>query len=339
MLVGVCDFPGSYAFPPHRYGGIERWLWATALGARQTGAEVHLLGPAWRSELASDWTIRPHRLEDLESGSSARAELRAARYDLLIVGHEYPSLPTWRAVSDELECDVATFQHDPDFQHQPDVFDQQRYRLYCYSPEMLERYQAHAPIRALSVQIGLNETEPSAAPGADLVWVGRVDEQKSPHLAVMAAGLLRRRIHLVGPVFDSDYYNRHATLFASDHVHIAGELGGAAKTAAFAHASACVYTCGRTYVEAGVATLGESLRAGTAVAALAWRHGTCAEVALCESTGAVAVVDPFSPDEHAAYALAQAIAVTDGLDAPTVQAIGLERFDPATHFTILAARP
>ena len=25
MLVGVCDFPGSYAFPPAGYGGIERW--------------------------------------------------------------------------------------------------------------------------------------------------------------------------------------------------------------------------------------------------------------------------------------------------------------------------
>jgi glycosyltransferase involved in cell wall biosynthesis len=233
----------------------------------------------------------------------------------------------------------VTFQHDPDFQHQPGAFDQQRCRLYCYSPEMIERYHTHAPIRALSVQIGMNETEPPAVPGADLVWVGRVDEQKSPHIAVIAAGLLGRRIHIVGPIFDSDYYQRHAKLFASDHVHIAGELGGPAKTAAFARASTCVYTCGRSYVEAGVATLGESLRAGTPVAALAWRNGTCAEVGLCDSTGAVAVVDPSSSDEHAAHALAQAIATTDPMDALAVQAIGLERFDPAMHFEILATRP
>lgn len=45
MLVGVCDFPSGYQFPPHGYGGIERWLWAVAVGARQSGAEVHLLGP------------------------------------------------------------------------------------------------------------------------------------------------------------------------------------------------------------------------------------------------------------------------------------------------------
>ncbi|MGH3624510.1 MAG: hypothetical protein ACRDQ5_22445 [Sciscionella sp.] len=45
MLAGVCDFP------PCGYGGIERWLWAVAIGARARGAEVHLLGPQGRSEL------------------------------------------------------------------------------------------------------------------------------------------------------------------------------------------------------------------------------------------------------------------------------------------------
>ncbi|MEV2276245.1 lasso peptide biosynthesis B2 protein [Nocardiopsis sp. NPDC049922] len=47
VLVGVCDFPGRYAFPPAGYGGIERWLWAVAVGARAAGADVHLLGPGW----------------------------------------------------------------------------------------------------------------------------------------------------------------------------------------------------------------------------------------------------------------------------------------------------
>src|SRR6266700_4569413 len=107
MLVGICDFPGSYAFPPAGYGGIERWLWATAIGARQAGADVHLIGPAWQRGLEPDWTIRPVRLEDAEPGSRVAAELRHSRYDLLIVGHEYPSLQSWRRISDELGCDVA----------------------------------------------------------------------------------------------------------------------------------------------------------------------------------------------------------------------------------------
>lgn len=66
MLLGVYDFPDSYTFPPAGYGGIERWLWAVAVGARTAGADVHL--------------IEPGRLT-------------------------------------ELDCDVATFQRSPVFQH------------------------------------------------------------------------------------------------------------------------------------------------------------------------------------------------------------------------------
>jgi hypothetical protein len=57
MLVGVCDFPSQYAFRPRSYGGIERWLWALAVGRRAAGADVHLLEPQWRTELAEKWTL------------------------------------------------------------------------------------------------------------------------------------------------------------------------------------------------------------------------------------------------------------------------------------------
>lgn len=117
MLVGVCDFPGDYAFPPDRYGGIERWLWAVAVGARRSGAEVHLLGPQWRPELADEWTMRPLRLEDVTAGGRQARSLRDTAYDLMVVGHEYPSLPAWRMTWDSLEADVATFQHWPHFEH------------------------------------------------------------------------------------------------------------------------------------------------------------------------------------------------------------------------------
>ena len=32
----------------------------------------------------------------------------------------------------ELDCDVATFQHSPVFQHADATFDDKRSRLYCY---------------------------------------------------------------------------------------------------------------------------------------------------------------------------------------------------------------
>jgi len=338
ILVGICDFPGDYAFPPVGYGGIERWLWAAAVGARRAGADVHLLGPLWRPDIGEGWAAKPVRLEDLAPGSHQLAAMRSTGYDLLIVGHEYPSLPAWRRTWQELDCDVATFQHAPAFQHSPDAFDGHRSRLYCYSAEMADRYLAHRPRTELAVHLGLGEKEPPATEGSDLVWLGRIDEEKAPHIAVMAAALLGCGIQVVGPIFDDAYVVRHSDLFRADHVKMAGELGGAGKTAALRAGRVLVYTCARNYMEAGAAIFGESLRAGTPVAALAWRRGTCAEAALCNGTGAVATLRPEASDDEAASALAEAIEQVALLKPTSVQEIGQVRFDPARHFQALASR-
>ncbi|MEV0339509.1 glycosyltransferase [Nocardia sp. NPDC050713] len=334
MLVGVCDFPSKYAFPPTGYAGIERWLWAAAVGARRAGATVHLIGPQWRGELADDWTVRPTRLEML--GGPGRAELRATGYDLLVAWHEYPAMPTWRHTWETLDCAVVAFQHGAD-KPQPDgTFDGRRSRLYCYSPEMMVRYAGQRPRAELAVHLDLEADEPSAVDGSDLVWVGRIEPVKAPHLAILAARLLGRRIRIAGPVFDESYVRQHRELFAAEHVEFVGELGGAAKTAAFREGRVFVYTCARDYVEAGAAVFGESLRAGTPVAALAWRGGTCAEAALCDSSGRIAAVDPGACDATAAAVLANAIEEAATLKAASVRELGLARFDPVRHFRALA---
>ncbi|WP_234425630.1 glycosyltransferase, partial [Streptomyces kebangsaanensis] len=282
---------------------------------------------------------KPVRLEDITPGSLAERDVRDTGYDLLVVGHEYPSLPAWTRVWNALDCDVATFQHSPVFQHTATAFDGRRSRLYCYSPEMIERYADHRPFPELAVHLGLNEEEPPAVAGRDLVWLGRVDAEKAPHLAVRAAQILGRRIRVVGPVFDHDYVQSHARLFSADHVEWIGELGGPAKTAAIRDASVFVYTYARTYVEAGAAVFGESLRAGTPMAALTWRAGTCAEAALCGQTGAITVADSDEDGETAAQRLARAIEQAELLDHRRVQEIGRHRFDPARHFLAMASRP
>ncbi len=339
MLVGVCDFPGSYTFPPSGYGGIERWLWAIAIGARRTRAEVHLLGPQWRQELATGWVLSPVRLEDLAPGERQARSLRATGYDLLVVGHEYPSLPAWRAIWETLDSDVATFQHWPYFDHQPYAFDGLRSRLYCYSTEMRDRYAAHHPILELAVHLGLHEVALPVTDGSDLLWLGRIDAQKAPHLAIRAAGALGRKIIVAGPVFDTGYLDAHRTEFSEGYVTMIGEVGGDEKARLLAEAGALVYTCARDYIEAGAATFGEALRAGTPVAALAWRLGTCAHAALCARTGAIAHLTPAADDMAAARALADAIEQVASLRAREVREIGMARFDPARHFRVLASRP
>ena len=310
------------------------------VGGRQAGADIHLIGQQWRPGPGSRWPVVPVRLETLTPGLPQLARLRRTGYDLLIVGHEYPSLPAWREAWRELGCDLATFQHDPDFRHADGTFDDSKVRLYCYSAEMTARYAAHRPRTELAVHLGFaDQPQQAAQPGDELVWIGRIDEDKAPHIAIIAARLAGRRIHVIGPVFDPSYVKRHASLFRASHVRLAGELGGTRKTAALQAARVLVYTCARRYTKAGAAVFGEALRAGTPVAALAWRPGTCADAALCTRTGTIAAVPPHATDAEAAAALAGAIEAAAQLPHADVHAIGQERFSPASHFCALAARP
>jgi glycosyltransferase involved in cell wall biosynthesis len=338
VKVGVCDYPSAYAFPPYGYGGIERWLWAVAVGAQQAGAEVHLIGPAWRRDLPDGFDRLSARLEDLSSRDDGFDQLKRLGLDLLVVGHEYPSLPTWRSTWSMLGNRVVTFQHDPNFRHLPDAFDGNRSRLFCYSPEMVERYAADRPAQTLSVQFGLGEETPQpAVSGNELVWLGRIDGQKAPHLAIEAARQLGRTIRLIGPVLDHDYAAQHAAQLQASHVELVGELSGEDKLQALREARVLVYTCAPDYVEAGAAVFGESLRCGTPVAALVWRAGTCAQVALCERSGAVVQADKGADEAEAATRLAEAIVAAEQLDARDVQEIGLTRFSPEAHFRVLAS--
>lgn len=338
MKVGVCDFPSAYAFPPYGYGGIERWLWAVAVGACNAGAEVHLIGPSWRTDLPQLFGRLPVRLEDLNPGDDAFERLQQLDLDLLVVGHEYPSLPTWRATWSALGSQVVTFQHDPHFRHVPGAFDGDQSRLFCYSPEMAARYADHRPMQALSVQFGTGEEVPPAAvPGRDLVWLGRIDSQKAPHLAIEAARRLGRAIRVIGPVLDGGYAKQHAAELHAPHVELVGELSGASKLRELRHASALVYSCAPKYVEAGAAVFGEALRSGTPVAALVWRDGTCAQAALCERTGVVVQADRRASEDDAVNGLADAIVTAERMDARDVQEVGLARFDPKAHFGLLAS--
>ena len=332
MKIGVCDFPSQYSFPPTGYGSIERWLWACAEGAHTLGADVHLIGPQWRKEVPIPARRLPFRLESIDSDDAQAIErLRECRLDLLIVGHEYLSLPSWRAIRDQVEIPVATFQHMPTFAHHPTAFDGVGTRLCCYSAEMMSLYRHHRPSQCLSVQTGIEEDPLPARQGDSLIWMGRLCAEKAPHLAALAARKVNRPIRFFGPVHDTDYMRRHRHDFDSPLISFEGEVGQTAKTQALASGTAMVYTYARDYIEAGAAVFGDALRAGTPVVALTWNEGTCPHAALCDNTGTIAVANPKIDDEEAVALLADALNTTGSLDPSDVQTIGLQRFDPATH--------
>ncbi len=61
--------------------------------------------------------------------------------------------------------------------------------------------------------------------GGDLVWSGRVVPEKAPHLAVLAAQRLGRRIVLAGPVHDQQYFDREVAPLLSEQAVYVGHLG------------------------------------------------------------------------------------------------------------------
>ncbi|MGH3697101.1 MAG: glycosyltransferase [Pseudonocardiaceae bacterium] len=107
----------------------------------------------------------------------------------------------------------------------------------------------------------------SAPPGGTAWCPGRIDADKAPHLAVMAAARLGRRLRIVGPTRDPHYLHRHRATLTAPNVDFVGELAGAAKLQVLASARTLVYSCARGYIEAGAAVFGEALRCGTPIAA------------------------------------------------------------------------
>jgi glycosyltransferase involved in cell wall biosynthesis len=204
---------------------------------------------------------------------------------------------------------------------------------------MVERYREHRPTQCLSVQFGLGEHMPDpATQGQDLVWIGRVDGDKAPHLAAMASAHLGKRLRIIGPI-NKTYFNQHRAILTAPHVEFVGELAGSSKLTALSSARTLVYTCSRDYVEAGAAVFGEALRCGTPVAAAVWRSGTCAQSALCHETGTLAEFRRDDSDHDVATTLADAIGAAANLDHRRVQKIGLDRFNPARHFAALSYNP
>lgn len=338
MRVGILDHPSNYAFPPHGYGAQEKWFWSVAVGAKRSGADVVLVGPDWRDDLPYGFGRLPIRLEDADARGVKR--FKQQKFDLLVIGHEYTSLPAWRSRFDDLDSEVSAFQHRPDYSPANGAFDGASRRLYVFTPEMEKLYSASSPGRTNGVCFAdSEESVPKVQPGdGTLVWASKLHPSKAPHIAAMAAAMLKRHIYFYGPIWDAEYLRRHRSAFATPFVHFMGEIVGQAKLQAFVKASCLVYSCHRDYVEAGSAFFSDPLRCGLPVAAQVWRRGTAASTALSSDTGFVEIVDPSADDHLAASGLAACIEQAMELDRGQVQEAGLIRFDPVTQFHDLASR-
>ncbi|MGH9479996.1 MAG: glycosyltransferase [Terriglobales bacterium] len=318
-------------------GGTEQVAWQVLTRlARQPGIELHWIGAAgsapiagvrfrsWEALLAR-WQLwrappkywSPEDLLDLQARCNAAVvrEVQAAPPDVV---HNQGGFFCRDAAA--VAMPLLFTLHLARRLYPPDWFEARPRQLHlqCVSATQLAEYGAAACCGAIPNGVDLERLPARRAappPGAPLVYLGRICEEKAPHRAIEVARRAHRRLWIVGSVAP---FPSHQTYFRG---RIAPELGRqvrwlappqAARKLEILHRAAAVVIPSAI---AETSSLVAMEAAACGVPVLAMRQGALAELIRPGVTGwladsaqelAAAVPDAVAADPHACRAHAQA---------------------------------
>lgn len=267
--VVVCDYPSKYLFPPNGYGGIERWLWTVAKESVNIGMEVILLGPQWQFQLLPKARFLSDRILDI----SIENFLKNIGYvDYLVAGHEYWMNKDLLKKFEAVACCAFTYQHSANIEYAPGTFNNKRNFLFCYSDEMCELYKQQSPIKLLCVAGGYNEEPKKEQSQNYLLSIGRIEQDKAQHYAILAAAKLNMPIYILGDIVNNNgYVEEFREIFNMPHVKRFGMIHGEKKMELIARSACGIYTLGKQYTESAAGTISEIIRSGVPLAGLTWK--------------------------------------------------------------------
>jgi glycosyltransferase involved in cell wall biosynthesis len=304
--------PPWYPVPPSGYGGIE---WVVALladGLVERGHEVVLFaapGSRTKAELSSPLGVVPpsHLIGDewINSTHAVGAYLRAGEFDL-VHDHEAVVGPSIGAFIGRPP--VVHTLHGSFKPHVTKLFSQLGGRLWYVGISEAQRALAPAGLRwAGVVHNGIPVDHYPYQPVKDdyLLFLGRVNPEKAPELAIEASRRSGRRLVMcvkITEAVEHQYWTEKVEPLLDDDVEVLGEVSPQRKAELLAGAAALLFPI--QWPEPFGLVMTEAMACGTPV--VAWRNGSVPEVVADGQTGYV----------------------VDSLDA-MVQAIGkLDRLDP-----------
>lgn len=277
----VCDYDNvaeKYTFPNFHLGSSENRIWHFAKSATEIpGIKVIITGPRWLPEHVPGALHFPQRLS---SDSTQRFLAEFGKADYLFAGHEYFDKPEWTKPFKICADNLISYQLHP-YEYKRPSFNARDSFLFCYSDEMMETYKDQKPIKSLLFHSGVGE-EPRFDPNPNdqLVWMGRMDAEKAPHIAIAAARLLNKKIVMMGETVREPAYGKWLQPYLTEtHVETTGILRGEEKMRTIAASRCGVYTVSAAFSEAGAGVLGEYLRSGVPIAGISWKGND----AVCEA--------------------------------------------------------
>lgn len=322
----VCDFPSQFLFPPNGYGGLERWLFCVAKETQALGFELILSGPMWQRKYLPKAKYFEKRITPKTSQEFLE---KFGQVDYLVAGHEYWGYDDIKKAMLDVARITISYQHMTNDFYKRKVYDRKKAILFCYSAEMQKRFEIQKPVKLICSGEGINEDPIKGADKGYLVWLGRLDEDKSPHLAILAAEKLNKKIYIMGsPQYQSYYIKKYKELFEMPHVKNLGTVWGKEKMKILSNASAAIYTCSPTYIEAGAMVFSEISRSGIPICALVWRDGTTPEEAVDSKLGVVVKASEKLSEEEVVNLISEGTKKALKMDREKVFFHGNKKFNP-----------
>jgi glycosyltransferase involved in cell wall biosynthesis len=249
--------------------------------------------------------------------------------DYLFAGHEYFDKDDYIQTFKKVAKKNFTYILHP-YTFKKNFFDKKRIFMFCYSDQIKEIYKDFKPIKQVLFHSGVNEYPYlTNKPKKYLVWMGRIEQHKLPHLAILAAIKLNIPIYLLGkPVYESRYASKYKDILNHKIVKKMGVVFGQEKMKLISEASCAIYTVDKNFIDAGPGVLGEYLCSGVPIAGICWtKKEAVTEAVNSPYSGKIIKVNDKMDDQLIADKISKAINYCFSLDRKKIFKTANEKYN------------